>query len=367
MTELIKIGDATFSRPGASTTIKDGALTSLANNEPAFEAGGLRSYGQVTNIHANSADASQGLLYTRMTPTYSSSADVLGANVALCARNTAGAAYVYRQSSVYATGVVTLSCFAKAGTFDQCSLDFPQVVTGQAVLQRAVFSLSLGSVVSVTANATAGITQVPNGWYRIWITTSVTSQPAANHIFFNNTSPDASTGSVWFGGLQINAGGIAPYIPTSGTAATSPKENCTIPAPPELSGSAWSIVATVTPRAIESGYSGSILASNPTNGLNIYIDDSGALFCEAGGVTSSIAAGFANNVAKRFVITKSGNNYTINVAGVSGSFVGGALSVDSLTYIGSDANGSWQFNGNINDIRFYSKALSPSEIAGILA
>lgn len=345
MTKINKIGDCSFARGGASTTIKNGVLTALASNEPAFEVGGVRAWGQVTNSlpHSNPAATgagtwTKGAAATWQTvndPVYGEFLRGIGVNTVML--SSSGAALYY--------GALSTTTAAEF-----------------KVLLR-VNSLSGGSQIQLRISSPNQVLSITPPVIGEWFVASIVSSAA---LASANVAIGTANSSI-LAGIDVKIASVstsirAPFIPTSGTAVTSPKEICTIPTPTALSGSAWSIAATVTPRAIASGFNGSIIASNPINGFDIYIDSAGALFCEAGGVTSSVAAGITNNVAKRFVITKSGNNYTINVAGVSGSFVGGALSVDSLTYIGSDANGSWQANSNISNLKIYPRALSATEI-----
>lgn len=122
---------------------------------------------------------------------------------------------VYK-TTVIALGTVTASCYFKAST---ANAGVTLGITDNSVDYACRINVSTGAIQFTSAGlASATVTSVGNGWYRVVITRALV---AANPNIFT-TIPSGSSGNAYYAwGAQLEAGAFATsYIPTTTTSLT---------------------------------------------------------------------------------------------------------------------------------------------------
>jgi hypothetical protein len=124
--------------------------------------------------------------------------------------------------TTFTAAAYTASIFAKKGGRDWFAL---QLYHGSNHI--AYFNLNTGAVGTISAGATATITNYGNGWYRCTITATTTANAGGIAIYSANADNSityAGTNGLaagYFYGLQLELGAYATsYIPTLGAAVT---------------------------------------------------------------------------------------------------------------------------------------------------
>jgi hypothetical protein len=130
--------------------------------------------------------------------------------------------------TITANAVTTLSGFFKAAEYTAVRIQNSQSGNGYI----AVYNLSTGALISQGAIGTGtivghGIQAFPGGWYRIWVSGTITSGAtnAAWRIQISDTSGAAVTGDgtsgIYIWGAQLEAGAFpTSYIPTTTATVT---------------------------------------------------------------------------------------------------------------------------------------------------
>jgi hypothetical protein len=300
----------TFTRASSGTYVgADGLIKTAATNEARFdhnpttgESLGLLVEESRTNLLLRSEEfdnaswaKTQATISANATsaPDGSNNADKLVINSGQTAGWTA-------QSLSFVNGnVYSVSCYAKAGEFDEFRFVFGSAAFTSNLV--AVFNLNTGVVSSFTASS-ASIQALSNGWYRCTATATATTTASASLQFRCNATGDGTSG-IYLWGAQLEAGAFpTSYIPT--------------------------ITATVTRSADVASISG-------TNFSSWYRQDEGTVFTEGSSAWASgnfvgssdntnnnrIFIGVASGPASRLLITTSGSTaaavtvpYTLNTS-----------------------------------------------------
>ena len=280
---------------------------------------------------------------------------------------------VYQSSTLLNATVYTFSIYVKRviGTRDtQLRFEAPTVNT-------ATFNLSTVTVTNVTSGATASITSVGNGWYRLTITATSNgtfgyAQPVMSTVSGGAYTGDGiSTNAYW--GAQLEAGAFATsYIPTAASQVTRAADVATIQGSNFYS---WynrgegTINSTYFFAAPTSGSINKVLAFDPIAA------GSYATICVAGGAqTGWFASGLSMPTASAGVINKQAIAYN-SWGGFSGA-LNNVLATSSTTsdytgastalYLGQRSNGQYM-NGTIKQISYYPQRLSDSVLKGLTA
>jgi hypothetical protein len=236
----------TFTRASTATYFdKDGVLQSAAADEARFDYDpstlaprGLLIEEQRANLLLQSEDFSTTWAATGSTvstnattaPSGAATADKLIANSAITVSSSSVSAFVRQDITKAASATTyTFSVFAKAGEFDAIRIFARDNATSA---NNAVVSalLTNGTVLTAAAasgtftNASVAITNVGNGWYRVALTFTSSTETAIRFIYAVNdsstTTGDASKG-IFIWGAQLEAGAFpTSYIPTTTTALT---------------------------------------------------------------------------------------------------------------------------------------------------
>jgi hypothetical protein len=136
-----------------------------------------------------------------------------------------------------ASTTYTLSCFAKAGTYNFLGLTIQGASTPSG--QYSHFNLSTGVATAVTAQSgtivSASMTPFPNGWYRcVLVHTTASNQGATSLLDICITQPNgqhdySGTGNLFIWGAQLEVGSFATsYIPTTTGSLARSADVCSI-------------------------------------------------------------------------------------------------------------------------------------------
>ena len=123
-----------------------------------------------------------------------------------------GGARIQRAFSGLTAGTRTLSCFVKAGTGTEVTINSYDGIVDKS----AIFNVVTGVVDSTSAGVSATITNYGNGWYRLTHTYTSAGTSYSCQFFFD----DGLTYRVW--GMQFEdlSSYATSYIPTLGTSVT---------------------------------------------------------------------------------------------------------------------------------------------------
>ena len=279
----------------------------------------------------------------------------------------------------------SLSIFAKeiSGSAKRyLSLTFPSAAFTSNL--AAVFDLSAGVSTTVSANATASILPVGNGWYRCSITATATiTASASSTIRLSNVSTSGlpayagdGTSGLYIWGAQLEAGAFpTSYIPTTTAAVTRAADLAAVNTlSPWFNSSQGTLFAQF--EASPNTFTAYVDISNGVTAQNsIHIDnDSGLMRSVYYSGSSAVATlslgaigtvGTLNKVASSYQL----NNFTASRNG--GSIVSdtaGALPV-GLTQmnIGADPSGTASnvINGHIQRITYYPRSMPGYELQAL--
>jgi hypothetical protein len=226
-----------FNSSGVLTTAASGAAR-FTYNPSTLAARGLLIEEARTNSLLQSEDFSTTWAATGATvstnattaPSGSATADKLVAGSGITVSPSAVSAFVRQDITKAATATTyTFSLFAKAGEFNAVRL-FARDDATSANNAAVTALLTDGTVLTAAAaagtftNASVVITNVGNGWYRVALTFTTSTETALRLIYAvgdsSSTTGDASKG-IFIWGAQLEAGAFATsYIPTTTTALT---------------------------------------------------------------------------------------------------------------------------------------------------
>jgi hypothetical protein len=225
----------------------DGVLFQPAANAPVIEYDpttlaclGARIWGVVTNLLLRSEEL-ENAAWSRAALTVSSDVTTSPKGIQdadKLVESATNAEHITWQSRSAQSETMTLSVFAKASERSRIKLGFSNFATAAC---GALFNLSTGVVISTdAANAdytspAASIIAYPAGWYRCVFTVTKGTVNNTNNPFVdivNNSNQfiyaGDGTSGVFAWGAQVNTGPLAPYVPTTTTAASSTADVWTI-------------------------------------------------------------------------------------------------------------------------------------------
>jgi hypothetical protein len=236
----------TFTRASTATYFNSsGVLTTAASGAARFDYNpstlqplGLLIEEARTNLLLQSEDFSTTWAATGATvstnattaPSGSATADKLVAGSGISVSPTSVSAFVRQDISKAATATTyTFSLFSKVGEFNAVRLfarDDATSANNAAVTALLTDGtvLTAASAAGTFTNASVVITNVGNGWYRVALTFTTSTETALRLIYSvgdsSSTTGDASKG-IFIWGAQLEAGAFATsYIPTTTTALT---------------------------------------------------------------------------------------------------------------------------------------------------
>ena len=211
-----------------------GALTSFASGVPRITDAGLTVEAAATNLLLRSQEFDNAA-WTKAGGTIAANAAVAPdgsttADALIEGTGTVGPT-VYQAVTVANATPYTGSCFVKRGAGSRNFSLRMEAPTAKI----AVFDFDAVSVVSVTAGATATITALAGGWFRVSITTTSTSagtaylqpQMISGTTYATYTGDGVSSFYLW--GAQLEAGSFTSSdIPTTTAAATRAADQITV-------------------------------------------------------------------------------------------------------------------------------------------
>lgn len=365
----------------------DGLLFTPAANAPVIEYDpvtraclGARIWDVVTNRLLQSSD---------FATTWTSNTVIVSANAATAPdqTNTAdqfsptinGASsqrFLRQDFSTTANGTYTFSVFVKVNTATTNGIALvvqDQVAANNFRCNFNLFTLTASPAGLNWATPTPSIVAYPNGWYRCSLTgvTSTAHTSLRSMIFLTafGNFPD-TVGSVFLWGAQLNTGTVAPYVPTTTTAASSTAD-------------VWDVLSLasginnirslyVRGRTTASGIRG-ILSLNDNSASNrLELLSSGtdpkAVAVTTGSTVADLNGGtIAANVPFRLAVRFNADSYALSVNGATVvTDTTGARAVVDRLFLGRDQAGNYM-NGYIEETAGWTGAPSDSTLQALAA
>jgi len=151
---------------------------------------------------------------------------------------TASSTHFHQQIVTLTASVQTFSIYAKAAERTQTSIFVPTTAFADATFRTASFDLTgAGTVLSVTASATASIEALAGGWYRCILNVPATLAVAANIqygmlVANSPTYTGNGTSGLFLWGAQVEASPVhSSYIPTTTVTATRQADVASVSSP----------------------------------------------------------------------------------------------------------------------------------------
>lgn len=320
MSELRKIGDCEFSRPGATTYIENGELKEAAADVPVFEGGGFRVWGQVTNL----LPYSDPLSWT------------LGSGASWSTVNDSDFGQVLKGDGVSMASLSPTSASAYgAGVLVNDPLKY--------TIWVKVLRYDDGAFVRCRATGSSGgqsdyEASTLTGWTRI-STEAVGGGSVSQPII--GTSSSSHTVDILVCCAQFSGNENDPHIPTNGAAATCPKSDCQFTTPAALSEDSWEWSCTVKN---QSEPSDRYIMS--CGNIGLHVNDTNVTFA-IGTDMVTVNGLLPDNVETEITIQKTPTQITLNGTSVP---LTQTPSPGSTVHIGSDVNFLNQLNGYIKEI-----------------
>ena len=359
---IYQSGTATFNRSTTSTNASGGQLISLAADQPAFAAGGVRVFGEVTNLNVNNdnsqlwstirstmTDTSTDLIsgYASRIMLFESTEDTTSAYV-----NT-GNTITFQPSTEYTFQLVVKPLLVQdANNKARLRLHSDQFGTGNSAIEFD----HRNDTYLIDGNATdGGFKKLNDGRYLIYVTATTTSSfSSLRSPYFWPT--DSTTGDQWeLCCWQVNEGGLKPYVPTGAAAVTQSAETCKIPTPSALQGSEWAIVVSYDDLKHDKSYI-SMGSGSVTDGF----------FINRGSEVRLGTAYIFQTITyekSTIVVMLSGGNLSLHTNdGTTTGVYGGDAVLGSELFIGSDGDGNNQSDSYTGKVKFIDRALTDAEI-----
>lgn len=367
-----------FERASSATVVnKDGLIETVGNDIPRIDysddaKGALLLEPQRTNslVQSNQFDTT----WSNLALTPLSSQIGVGGSTDAWLLNVTGNSGSVRQN-VSQNGVQTLSVYAKKSVSNWIALYVASTVDPPYVF----FDLDNGVVGTSSGDNTINenIESVGNGWYRCSITFDRTISSNTIRIF-----PSKSNGvlgsngdSVYIQNAQLEPSYATSYIPTQGSAVTRVQDVCNNGANEQVINSTEGVLYYEV-SAQDNSITTSILSiSSGSNANSLYSGfSSSSNTIQAQLVVGGVAQTNMNYVVSdrtkfnKVAILYQNNNHKMYVNGVeavvdtSGS-VPSANTFDRLNF--DLGQGSFDFYGNVKDVRVYNTALTDAELQAL--
>jgi hypothetical protein len=319
-------------------------------------------------------------------PSGSATADKLIADSAITVSPSSVSAFVRQDITKAATATTyTFSLFAKAGEFNAVRLFARDNVTS-ANNAAVTALLTNGTVLTAAAaagtftNASVAITNSGNGWYRVALTFTSSTETTIRFIYAvgdsSSTTGDASKG-IFIWGAQLEAGAFATsYIPTTTTALTRNADN------DDMTGSNFSSWYNASEGTLlveyavnATGYNGGAAALSDGTFNNRMIirgitttNTAASIGVESGSTQWNNGFGGQTTAATKFALAYKTNDiaFTRNGATPLTDTVANIPTVNQLR-IGADADGTIKLNGTIRRIAFYPQRLPNTTLQALTA
>ena len=289
-----------------------------------------------------------------------------------------------------ANATFSMSCFAKAGTYDYIGFRPTSSLTGGAGnLDYCYFNLTTGVATAITPTGgtvvSLSMQPFPNGWYRcVMVFTTSASQPGSGNLLdialVTSTGSHAysGTGNVLLWGAQVELGSIpTSYIPTVASTVTRAADIATLTGANFTSwfnASAGTIFTKSRGPAVAGGSQPNIVAFEDTPSTNFIltrVTGTGTVATLFVGVNSTVVA---QVVSSSFPLRSTFNQasaYALNdfATTVNGGTVAidtlGAVPVVTKAVLGSRAN--FYLNGTIARFTYYPTRLLNAELQALTA
>lgn len=290
--------------------------------------------------------------------------------------NTANVSHDAYQSFSFTAGTTyTASIFVKAAERTRGMLAFG-VQTGFTSERAVQFNLAAKTAVASGTGASAGVEELRDGWFRVWVT-AVADGTGLSPVYLrlhNDAGASVYAGVVGSGlfwwGAQCSTGGIPlSYIPTTTASATRTLDIAarSIPAVTEGtvfcvgSGAAGVFGTNQSLFAVSDGTTNNrvlIRRNNGTGGTQYLVISGGVNQAQSN--TTTKAKGQRNQYA---ISWKANQFLGAEDGGIVLNDTSGAVPVNATTLnIGSSINGTESLNGMVEQLYFFPCALTAAEL-----
>lgn len=286
------------------------------------------------------------------------------------------------------------SCYLKQGTARYAQL----IMNGGTTNYGAIFDLQAGvvtstSTVSTPTGTSNGMQQLPNGWWRCWVTLTSTSTSGFVNVGCSNAAVptyDGATGNATYAGtgtafqawgfqLEVDNGLGVPssYIPTTTASATRTADKAIITSIPWFNAATGTIVVNGIPAGLNSNnavYTAAFSDGTTSNSIVSQISTSAksqgviTVSSSAGTSAGTTTALTANTIFKTALAYNSGANtfYTNGTADGAGTFAASTLpsGISQLNF-GMREDGSNAFIGWLRLFNYYNNTFTPTQSAQI--
>jgi hypothetical protein len=389
----VKGTDFTVTRAGVKNVVnRAGVLTEIPANTPATEfAGGVLKGTLIeparTNLLLRSEEFDDEYwtktnLNTTGTPPWVNVAvapDGTTTAEKLIADTTVGLHTVLRAISVVAGSAYTFSIYAKKSQYD-----FVFVRTGPSgaglSTRTSIVNLTNGTIVSETVVGQTKVIDANNGWYRIAVTTAVTTGSGAPSFSVGALDNSAGTDfagndsdGIFIWGAQIEASSVATsYIKTVDTAITQPADVITATGVSGLANGQGTVLIAFTPLNLPATtYHRLFAVDNGTssdNGYDIGYGDAGGALARTtfriGGATSFDSTAGAVTIGQRQIVAFAfaNNDFQVALNGtLQGASASGSTNIQhSRIIIGGRSDGTG--NNAIEEVYYFPTRLTNAEL-----
>ena len=302
------------------------------------------------------------------------------ANANLIQTGTANSDQVNESFTIPATNTATYSVFIKRVSGAEW-VDFLVVKSGFSNSLKVWFNINNGTVGSNNPNGTttldsALVEDFGNGWYRLKVTTTDTTNNTAFNIRVRTASADGSdtrvdNSSYYLWGAQLEQQSYATsYIPTDGASATRNQELCNN-ATPVINSEEGTLYAEISALEDDLTFRGlSISDGTTSNACRIYYRNSSnrvQFLFNVGGASQFQQLIDLTNIKdyNKIAFSYKKNNFKVYINGVkvaedTNGIVPSANTFNKLSF--SRADGGESFFGNTKGLKVYPKALADVQL-----